>query len=637
MSGPVGSAKGGLGKMGGALKLVGVAGVAAFAVAGIAALKFAGDFDQAFNTIKTGTGATGQELEKLKANFKNVLKDVPASFDDVATATADLNTRLGLTGIPLENMTKQMLEMSRITGTDLSGNITTLTRTMGDWSIGTEDQAESMDKLFKISQATGPSVGEIGNLMVQFGAPLRQFGFGFDEAAALMGKWGKEGVNTELVMGSLRLAIGKFAKDGIPLRKGLDDTFEKIKKLGPGAESTALAMEIFGARAGPDMASTILDGRFAIDDLLGSMEGAEGAILEAGQASMTLGERFGLLKNKILVASEPALTKMLQGLMTALSSVTEFVGGFISSLSSGDVTSSGIFGFGERMGVMAGQVITALKALSTLFVGTFQGDLSKSVGALSKLDPRLQGVADKVIKLAKFTRDDLVPAFQKIAGFIKNEVLPVLLDVGAFMMEHIVPAFITGSTILAKLGIAFAKMEIVVAKKFLPILKAVATWFKNNKPALIAAVSAIGIALLIAFGPVSVGVLAIVGLITLIGLFAEHWEGIKARIIGVLEAIDAATVGKIRSMIDTVREVPVIGEIFDLVMGQIKARVDLVLNLIQNRITFFVDFFTALIKFWKAIFTGEWRDAWDAVKDMMSAVIELIKSDIGAWIGFFKT
>lgn len=54
-------------------------------------------------------------------------------------------------------------------------------------------------------------------------------GFSLEESAAMLGKWEKEGVNTELVIGSLRIAAGKFAKDNIPLRQGLLDTMAAIK------------------------------------------------------------------------------------------------------------------------------------------------------------------------------------------------------------------------------------------------------------------------------------------------------------------------------------------------------------------------------------------------------------------------
>jgi hypothetical protein len=82
-------------------------------------------------------------------------------------------------------------------------------------------------------------------------------------------------------MGSMRIAMGKFAKDGVPMRDGLDKTIETIQKLGPGAEATSLAMETFGARAGPDMAAAILEGRFEVGALLDDLASSTDTIGQA--------------------------------------------------------------------------------------------------------------------------------------------------------------------------------------------------------------------------------------------------------------------------------------------------------------------------------------------------------------------
>ena len=121
------------GLMGGALKAGMLAGGAAIAGAGFAVLKFGGEFDAAFDKIRVGTGATGEALDSLEADFKSVLTSIPTNTEDASTAIADLNTRLGLTGEPLRDMSKQILELSRITDTDLGTNVEKVTRLFGDW------------------------------------------------------------------------------------------------------------------------------------------------------------------------------------------------------------------------------------------------------------------------------------------------------------------------------------------------------------------------------------------------------------------------------------------------------------------------------------------------------------------------
>jgi TP901 family phage tail tape measure protein len=294
----------------------------ATAAAGAAALKFAMDFDSAYDKIRVATGATGDELGELKDVFRDVVRDVPTDFDTASTAISELNSRLGVTGEPLRELTGQFLELSRITESDLSTNIETVTRVFGDWSVATGDQSSALDFLFNVSQSTGVGIDKIGSLVVQYGAPLRTFGFSFEEAAVMMGKFEQEGVNTELVMGSMRIALNHFAKEGLNARDGLEQTIAKIQELGPSAEATSLAVEIFGARAGPDMAAAILEGRFAIDELLTTVSASEDTIMGAARETMDWQEKLTLLKNRALVGLEPILMGVFNG-------VNMLVDGFI--------------------------------------------------------------------------------------------------------------------------------------------------------------------------------------------------------------------------------------------------------------------------------------------------------------------
>ena len=76
--------KAGTGFVGGFSKAT-VAASAGLAVGGLLA-KVGSDFDAAFDTIRVGTGATGQALEGLKADFREVARSVPSDFGTVGTA-----------------------------------------------------------------------------------------------------------------------------------------------------------------------------------------------------------------------------------------------------------------------------------------------------------------------------------------------------------------------------------------------------------------------------------------------------------------------------------------------------------------------------------------------------------------------
>jgi len=294
----------------------GLAGVGVAAGAAVVALyKIGESFDDAYDTIRVQTGATGKELEGLEGAFKNVVSQVPTDFDSAATAVGSLNSRLGLTGKPLQSLSKQMLELSRITETDLETNIESVTRVFGDWGVKTREQGPALDMLFRASQETGVGVSRLSDVMTKFGSPLRQLGFTFAETAGLVGKFEKEGVNTELVLGSMRIALGKMATEGVKdPAKALEMLTRNIKNAGSAGEANKLALETFGARAGPDMAAAIREGRFELGDLFDVIKNGDSTVMKAGRQTMDFTEQWTLFKNRAMVALEPIAIRVFDAL-----------------------------------------------------------------------------------------------------------------------------------------------------------------------------------------------------------------------------------------------------------------------------------------------------------------------------------
>lgn len=309
----VGQAEGSAGKLLGTLgKLAAPIAIGAGVVAIGKAVWDAGQqADEAMDTIAIKTGATGLQLDTLGKDYEAVFKNVPNDAETVASAIAALNQKTEMTGPALQKTTTNLTEMSRLLGGDATRNAELYGRLMGDWSIGQDDAAATADKLFVATQKTGVGSEKLMENLVKYGAPLRNFGYGFDEATALLSSFEKEGVNGELVMGGLRTAAGKFADQGKPLNKGLLDTFNAIKNTTDASKALSIGMDIFGARAGPDFVAAIREGRFSVDDIMESMKGAEGAILKTADATADFPEKLQVLKNKVSVALAPLGLKMM--------------------------------------------------------------------------------------------------------------------------------------------------------------------------------------------------------------------------------------------------------------------------------------------------------------------------------------
>ena len=307
-----------LGPLGIALAAAGVV----MATLGGAAIKASLEFEKAFATIRVGTGATGDALGSLEDSFKTVFTSVPTSTADAATAIADLNTRLGLTGEPLEALATQFLNLSRITGTDVAASISSATRVMHDFAVSSEEQSGALDYLFKVSQSTGLGMTQLGNSMTQYGSVMRQMGFDINESAALLGKFEKEGVNLQLVLGSLRMGLANFAKAGEEPVEALQRVITEIQGMGSVADANMKAIEIFGSRAGPDMAAAIREGRFSIEELMDTLDASSETINQAAADTLTFGDKWKLAKNNIMEAIAPIGDVLTNVLGTAIESLS---------------------------------------------------------------------------------------------------------------------------------------------------------------------------------------------------------------------------------------------------------------------------------------------------------------------------
>ncbi|MCB0133904.1 MAG: phage tail tape measure protein, partial [Caldilineaceae bacterium] len=308
LSGAIGGAAVGIAAAAGAV-LVG-----ATVAVGKAALDMGTEYQKGLNAIINGTGASGDALDAMGQSVRNLKSSAAGlgvDMEKIGATLAEVNTRTGATGSELEDLTGQILQFSRLTGTDSVQNVQLLTRTMGDWGVSMEDSGQLLDTIYGAGQAFGISVDSLAGKLVQFGAPLRQMGFSLEESTAMLGKWEKEGVNTELVIGSLRIAAGKFARENVPLQDGLRQTMEAIKGAASESEGLAIAMDVFGARAGPDMAAAIREGRFELDGAIAALQGTQGGLADAAERTLTFQDRWGIAMAQIGDALIPLGQKLM--------------------------------------------------------------------------------------------------------------------------------------------------------------------------------------------------------------------------------------------------------------------------------------------------------------------------------------
>ena len=310
-------------------KLKGLSGslaVGAFVTASVGTLYKLGEgFDRVYDHIRAQTGATGDALKGLEDDFRNVARKVPESFDDVGIAIGTLNTKLGLTGKPLEDLSEQFLNLAHITHTDVKTSVETATSAFNAWGVSADQQGSSLDEMFRVSQKTGVGVDALSEQLASNETVLKASGMTFESSAALLGLLGSAGLDASNVMPALTKAMATAAKEGKPANEVISDTFAAIKKAPDATVAAGLAMGVFGAKAGPKLAEMIRAGKLGYEGLLQSIQGGGPTINKTAKDTADFSEKLGILKNRALLELEPVMLDVFN----AFASFADFISGTI--------------------------------------------------------------------------------------------------------------------------------------------------------------------------------------------------------------------------------------------------------------------------------------------------------------------
>lgn len=464
------------------------------------------EFDSAYDTIRIGTGATGEALEDLKGSMRDVYASVPTDMASAANAIADYNTRLGLTGEGLETLSKQALQVSEMLDEDLGGVIEASSQSFRIFGLDAGQMAGSMDWLFKVSQSTGIGFTELTALVQRNGAAFQQMGFTYDESAAMLGRLEKAGYETSTVMTAMTYAVKASANMGLKGKAAYEQYYDSIRNAKDETEAISLAMELFGSRSGTVMAQAIRDGTLAMDDFMGELAASSETIGAAAEDAYDLAEKWTMFTNKMKVALEPMATTLFDSVNDVVTALLPTVEALMPVIT----------------GLVAAILPTATKLLKSLvpIVEKFASAiLPPVVSLLDKLLPPLMQIVDAVLPVIT----SLIEALAPILSTLITALQPVF-DI----LTQILPPI---TSIIAKLSPIISLIGELVAQiiNFL-------------SPAITFISEVISSVLQVAFdtiGPMIEGVMGIFsGLIDfLTNVFEGDWGGAWEAIVGVFGGI----------------------------------------------------------------------------------------------------
>lgn len=256
-----------LGDIGKTLSATVTAPIVAAAAASVAAFN---TVDSALDDVAIRTGATGDALAGMQSIASDIATSMPVEWGDVGAAVGEVNTRFGLTGEELDDLSRDFLRFSRINNQNVASSVDNVSRMIAGFGLEASDATSVLDMLNTVGQQTGMDVGQLSDALATNAGTFSAMGLSAEEAASFMSQASMAGLTTTQAMTGLRSAINYASNEGLDLA----DVFELVSE---NADDTGLMMDIFGTRAGAAIGNAVANGTVSLtnfDSALGDFGGS---------------------------------------------------------------------------------------------------------------------------------------------------------------------------------------------------------------------------------------------------------------------------------------------------------------------------------------------------------------------------
>lgn len=297
------------------------------------------EFDEGADIIIAKTGATGDAADDLQRVYKNVSKQVVGSFDEMGTAVGEVNTRFGVTGDDLEDLSVKFLKFAKLNGTDVNSSIDSVQAAMAAWGLEAKDAGDMLDVLNKAGQDTGIAVDSLADSLKTNAPALQEMGFNASDAAMFLANLDKNGVDASSTMGGLKKALANAAKEGKPMDKAMQDIEKSIKGAESETKAIQKAMDLFGAKAGPAIAKAVRSGKLSFADLGTSMKDFEGNVNSTFENTLDAPDKFALaiqgIRTDMADMAGDLMEKYAPQIEGAIDGISKVAEGFFGAVDAG--------------------------------------------------------------------------------------------------------------------------------------------------------------------------------------------------------------------------------------------------------------------------------------------------------------
>lgn len=297
------------------------------------------EFDAGRDAVVMATGATGEAADELAKSMTNVSRKVKGDFSAIGSAVGEVNTRFGYTGEELESTTEQFMKFAKITGMDATKAVQAVSKAMNNAGIDSSKYSEVLDEIAVAAQASGISAEKLTENLTKYGSQTRAAGLNTKESIALFAQFEKSGVNAETALGGLKTAVKSWSDEGKNSRIEFQRTIQDIKDSPNVLEATQKAIDVFGSKAGAELADAIHSGRFEYSEFLSVIKGSEGTVSATYEETQSGFDKAALaVQNMKTTAAELAdglLKKYSPQIEAAIEKITDLIDEYAPKVEAG--------------------------------------------------------------------------------------------------------------------------------------------------------------------------------------------------------------------------------------------------------------------------------------------------------------
>ena len=346
------------------------------------------EVDDGLDIVTQKTGASGKALEGMQQSVKNLTQEIPTDFATAGAAIGEVNTRFGVTGQELENLSGKFIKFAELNDTDVSTSIDQVQKAMEAFGVPTEQAGDMLDLLNKVGQDTGISMDTLAQSLVTNAPQLQAMGLNANQAASFLGQLEVSGIDSAKVMTGLNKAIVNGAKEGKELPQVMKEIQDSIVGASSETEAMNAATEIFGSNAGPAIATAARNGSLDFQALASAATESAGSVDKTFEETLSPSEKFQTSLNSLKLTGYEIAETLFQYLAPALQKISEWLKKLSNAwteLSPGT----------QKAILVIGGILAAIGPVLVI-LGTLAGAIGSIITLVTTIGPVIAGVAGPV-------------------------------------------------------------------------------------------------------------------------------------------------------------------------------------------------------------------------------------------------